>query len=73
VKRRAAWLASGEAAQFSHSLESQIGGQLEAGFVLTGLYEDHWSEEATPLDPYFPVGLATRALKPPASPRDRAR
>ena len=26
--------------EFSHSLEDQIGGQLEAGFVLTGLYED---------------------------------
>ena len=26
--------------QFSHSLEEQIGGQLEAGFVLTDLYED---------------------------------
>ncbi|MEY8309463.1 class I SAM-dependent methyltransferase [Erysipelotrichaceae bacterium 51-3] len=26
--------------QFSHSLEEQIGGQLEAGFKLTALYED---------------------------------
>ena len=26
--------------QFSHSLEEQIGGQLEAGFILTNLYED---------------------------------
>ena len=26
--------------QFSHSLEEQIGGQLEAGFILTDLYED---------------------------------
>lgn len=26
--------------QFSHSLEEQIGGQLEAGFRLLGLYED---------------------------------
>ncbi len=26
--------------QFSHTLEEQIGGQLEAGFVLINLYED---------------------------------
>ena len=26
--------------QFSHSLEEQIGGQLEAGFTLLDLYED---------------------------------
>ena len=26
--------------QFSHSLEEQIGGQLEAGFILLSLYED---------------------------------
>lgn len=26
--------------QFSHTLEEQLGGQLEAGFVLTNLYED---------------------------------
>lgn len=26
--------------QFSHTLEEQIGGQLEAGFILTNLYED---------------------------------
>ena len=26
--------------QFSHTLEEQIGGQLKAGFTLTGLYED---------------------------------
>ncbi|MGR9522367.1 hypothetical protein ACSS31_00735 [Priestia megaterium] len=27
--------------QFSHSLETQIGGQLKAGFTLQDLYEDH--------------------------------
>ena len=26
--------------QFSHTLEEQLGGQLEAGFRLTALYED---------------------------------
>lgn len=27
--------------QFSHTLEEQIGGQLEAGFVLIDLFEDY--------------------------------
>lgn len=45
-------------------VDAQIGGQLAAGFVLTGLYEDRWSDEVTPLNRYTPMYLATRALKP---------
>ncbi len=47
--------------EFSHSLEEQIGGQLEAGFVLTGLYEDM---QNSPLGKYMPAYIATRAVKP---------
>jgi SAM-dependent methyltransferase len=47
--------------EFSHSLEEQIGGQLEAGFILTGLYED---QQASPLGKYMPAYIATRAIKP---------
>ena len=47
--------------EFSHSIEEQIGGQLEAGFILTGLYED---QQNTPLGKYMPGYIATRALKP---------
>jgi SAM-dependent methyltransferase len=47
--------------EFSHSLEEQIGGQLEAGFRLTGLYEDH---QNSPLGKYMPAYIATRAIKP---------
>lgn len=61
---RRRWEASGRAAEFSHSLERQIGGQLEAGFVLTALYEDRWSDEASALNRYSPLAIATRALKP---------
>ena len=32
--------AADDGVQFSHTIEEQVGGQLEAGFVLTGLYED---------------------------------
>jgi ubiquinone/menaquinone biosynthesis C-methylase UbiE len=64
---RRRWMESGQTAEFSHSLEAQIGGQLEAGFVLTALYEDGWTDEATPLNRFSPVAIATRAVKPPAS------
>lgn len=57
------WQDAGHAAQFSHSLDSQIGGQLAAGFVITGLYEDAWSDEATPLNKYSPTSIATRARR----------
>lgn len=58
------WIESGEMAEFSHSLETQIGGQLEAGFVLAALYEDGWTDEAMLLNRYSPVAFATRAVKP---------
>ena len=54
--------AAGEPVSFSHSLDAQIGGQLDAGFVLTGFYEDTWDLE--PLSRWFPPYFATRALKP---------
>lgn len=46
--------------EFSHSLDTQIGGQLEAGFVLIGLYEDRSS---SPMGKIMPSYIATRALK----------
>ena len=53
----------GEALEFSHSLNDQIGGQLEAGFVIAGFYEDRWNNEATPLNEYMPTSMATLAIK----------
>jgi SAM-dependent methyltransferase len=47
--------------EFSHTLERQIGGQLEAGFLLSGLYEDKTS---SPIGKYMPGYYATRAIKP---------
>lgn len=55
---------SGQPASFIHSLESQIGGQLIAGFGLTDLYEDTWSDEATRFNRFSPVAIATRAIEP---------
>lgn len=48
--------------QFSHTLEEQIGGQLEAGFVLTNLYEDT-NDEGRLHEYNVPTFLATRAVK----------
>lgn len=51
--------------EFSHTLEDQIGGQLDAGLRLTDLFEDGYREEANePLTKYMPVFIATRAIKP---------
>ncbi len=49
--------------QFSHTLEEQIGGQLEAGFLLTHLYEDT-NGEGRLHELNVPTFLATRAVKP---------
>lgn len=54
----------GEALVFGHSLEQQIGGQLEAGFVLTGFHEDRQPHPRFVIDRYVPTFLATRARKP---------
>lgn len=57
------WEAGRLTAQFSHSLEAQLGGQTAAGFAIVGLYEDSWSDAATPLNRFCPVALATLAVK----------
>lgn len=54
---------AGYALEFSHSLDSQIGGQLNAGFQLAGFYEDRWSSDATPLNEYTPTSMATLAIR----------
>ena len=56
-------LANGEAMEFSHTLEDQIGGQTDAGFVITGFYEDRQEPLKDPVDPYMATCIATRALK----------
>lgn len=48
--------------EWSHSLDEQIGGQLAAGFVLTGFYEDIDPESI--LGQTLPTYIATRAVKP---------
>lgn len=59
------YIDQGEPLEFSHTLDDQIGGQLDVGFVLTGFYEDSYDEEPQDaLTPYMPEFIATRAVKP---------
>jgi SAM-dependent methyltransferase len=58
------YLEEGNTLQFGHTLEAQIGGQCEAGFVLTGMYEDgDRPEDRRPLTGFSPVFIVTRAVK----------
>lgn len=52
-----------EAIEWSHTLDEQIGGQIAAGFVIAGFYEDGWSEDARLLDKYSKTFIATKAIK----------
>jgi SAM-dependent methyltransferase len=51
--------------EFSHTLEAQIGGQIAAGFAITGMYEDlDTSEDGYALNRFMSTFIATRAVKP---------
>ena len=59
-----AFLESGDALEWGHSLEQQIGGQLAAGFALLGMYEDtNQDGDRMALDEFTDVYIATRAVK----------
>jgi SAM-dependent methyltransferase len=47
--------------EFGHSLTDLLGGQLDAGFLITHLYEDYMTDSV--LAKYHPSFLATRAIK----------
>ena len=47
--------------EFGHSLTDLIAGQIDAGFVITGFYEDVCPD--SPLSKYHPAYIATRAVK----------
>ena len=61
TEKRQKLIDAGLPLEFSHTLEDQIGGQLQAGLVLTALYEDYDTEGV--LARYLPTFMATRALK----------
>lgn len=47
--------------EFGHSLTDLLGGQCNAGFVITDMYEDYMLD--SPLHKYHPSYIATRAMK----------
>ncbi len=64
-EQRQHFIDEGAPMEFGHTLQDQIGGQLQAGFVLTGFYEDHFAEETgDALSQYMDTFIATRAIKP---------
>lgn len=57
-------VARGDHLWFGHTLTDLIGGQLEAGFAITAMYEDNSiGEQKCVLDDYIPLFIVTRAIK----------
>ncbi|WP_137789323.1 class I SAM-dependent methyltransferase [Bacillus sp. E(2018)] len=61
-EEKSAYLNADETIEFGHTLEDQIQGQIDAGFVITGLYEDDFGGRR-PIDTYIKSFVATRAVK----------
>ncbi len=56
-------LLDGEPLEFGHTLTDQIGGQADAGFLISGFYEDRHGEPDA-VARYTATLIATRAIKP---------
>lgn len=64
TEKERAELIKNDGLQFSHTMESQIRGQLNAGFLLKDFYEDFAStEDGYILSKYFPQFYASLAIK----------
>lgn len=48
--------------EFGHTLESQIQGQFDHGFVMNGFYEDDFNGNR-PLDKYLKCFIVTKSIK----------
>jgi SAM-dependent methyltransferase len=57
-----ALIQKGEPLEFGHTLADQLGGQTDAGFVITDFYEDR--HRTLPIAQYTATYIATRAAKP---------
>lgn len=60
-RRLQQFLKDGSPLEFGHSLDDQIGGQLEAGFLIAGFYEDSHPQEI--ISQYIACYIATRSIK----------
>ncbi len=52
-----------EALVFGHSLQDLIGGQLDAGFIISNYFEDYQPHPRFLVDKYIPTFLSTKAIK----------
>ena len=62
VAEKNQFLGEGEPLHFGHSLETQIGLLLKKGFLLKGLFEDHWDTDEA-INNYFPQFISAWAIK----------
>ncbi|WP_079509002.1 class I SAM-dependent methyltransferase [Mesobacillus jeotgali] len=62
VQEKEDYIRLDETIEFWHTLEEQIQGQIEAGFVIAGMYEDDFGGRR-PLDEYIKCFVATKAIK----------
>lgn len=61
-EERRRWLGDERPIEYGHSIDQLIGGQLQAGLMLTGFYEDRWGDDDL-LSDHLPVFFATRCSK----------
>jgi len=61
AEQRQSYLDDKEPFAFGHTLQDQIGGQIDAGLAITGMFEDSWSD--WPITQYIPTFIATKATK----------
>lgn len=65
ARRRQLVLGEMRSLEFAHTLMDQIGGQLEAGLLLTGFFEDRYDDvNHDPISRFIDTFIATRAVKP---------
>lgn len=53
----------GDALCFGHTLTDQIEGQIQAGFLISGFYEDYHPNARFLIDEFMPTYIATKAIK----------
>ncbi len=62
-EERSRYTAINDPLVYSHTLTTQIGGQLNAGFLLADFFEDCWNSDEIENN-YFPSFIATKSIKP---------
>ncbi len=55
-------IATNDTLEFGHTLDDLIGGQIKAGLLITGFYEDTAGGDL--LDPYIKTFITTKSIKP---------